>query len=80
MSEKLTEKMADTWHSVKPQARQGDGARATVRDGGNIGLSAAIVIIVVWILHDIVGIDVPPEVAVAFGTVSGYIVARKLRY
>jgi len=76
----MKQHLEKTWNNVKPVRRNGAAAKATARDGGNLGLSGAVAILATWTMHDVAGLHVPPEVSVAFGTVSGYIVARMLRY
>ena len=52
----------------------------TVRDGGNAGIIVSLQIIVIWSLVDVLGLNVPHEVAVAFGGIIGYLGGRYLRY
>ena len=80
MREKTVQKMADTWRSVKPEPRQGSTGKATVRDTSNVALGGAVAMVVIWLLHDALGIHVPPEVGAAFGTIGGYLTGRLLRY
>lgn len=54
--------------------------RTTRRDIGTTSLSTAVGIIAAWGLHDGLGLEVPPEVAVAIGSVAGFFVARNFQY
>lgn len=56
------------------------GVVPTARDGGNAGIIVSIQIIIIWLLVDVVGLEVPREVAVAFGGILGYLGGRFLRY
>ena len=53
---------------------------ATRRDYGTVSLSTPIVVLVAWVLHDVVGLDIPVEVAAALATVIGFFIARRFRY
>lgn len=75
----MRRKLEDSWQALKP-ALDNERGRATARDGANVTLGTSIAVIVAWVIDDLVGIPVPPEVAVAFGGVSGYVAARLLRY
>jgi len=72
--------MKQTWESLRPILRQGNGASMTGRDAGNAGLSTAFVVVAAWGVHDVVGVDMPPEVVAALAVIVGYITARILRY
>lgn len=82
---RLKKSLEDSWESVKPQRRgTGNGGgnapkRVSNRDTGNVALSGALVIVFVWIIG-MFGIEVPPTIAVAFGTIVGYAVGRLFRY
>lgn len=75
----MKRKFEDTWESLRPEIRKGNGDKTTPRDGTNMGLSTAFTVILTWGLTE-AGITVPPTVAVAIATIIGYFVARKLRY
>lgn len=51
-----------------------------MRDGGNISVIMFIQVIVVWLFNDVLGLEMPREVIVAFGGLIGYFAARYLRY
>lgn len=73
--------LEDSWDSIRPEVRKPSrGSGPTVRDGTNVGLGGAAAIVVVWILHDVLGMNVPPEVSSAFAVILGYALARLLRY
>ena len=55
-------------------------AAPTARDGGNAGIIVSIQIVIIWLLVDVIGLEVPREVAVAFGGIIGYLGGRYLRY
>lgn len=52
----------------------------TVRDGGNVSVVILVQVIINWLLVDCLGLNMPREVAGAFGGLVGYIAARYLRY
>ena len=54
--------------------------KPTARDGSNLALIMFTQVILAWVLVDCVGLDMPREVAGAFGGLFGYVAARKLRY
>lgn len=76
----MGEKINDTWRSVKPEPRRASVGRMTPRDTSNVAIGGAAAAVVTWVLHDVLGVPVPPEVAVAFGTLGGYVTGRFLRY
>lgn len=57
-----------------------NGGAPTMRDGGNISVIMFIQVIVVWLFNDVLGLEMPREVIVAFGGLIGYFAARYLRY
>lgn len=76
----MKKKLEDTWQSIRPEVRKGNGDKTTARDGTNMSLSTACTVILTWVLNDVAHLAIPAYVAVAFATVIGYFVARKLRY
>lgn len=62
------------------KVREGSEAKLTARDGGNLGILGSVIIVVTWLVHDVLGLEVSPEVAVAIGTLIGYVAVRKFRY
>ena len=76
----MTKRFEDSWKSIKPERRRGNNAKTTPRDGGNVSIGMAVGVVIVWIIDSMVGVPVPPTVAVAIGTISGYFLGRKLRY
>jgi hypothetical protein len=40
----------------------------------------AATVILVWMLHDLAGLSIPPEIAAALSTVIGFFAARLFRY
>ena len=57
-----------------------NGGAPTIRDGGNVSVVVLVQVIVMWLAVDVGGIDMPREVAAAFGGLFGYFAARYLRY
>ncbi len=74
----MRRKLNDTWKSIKPETKR--PTSATKRDTSNVALGTSVAMVVVWVLHDAMGVNVPPEVAAAFGTIGGYVTGRFLRY
>lgn len=74
----MVRKLEDSWNALKPGLKE--NSKATPRDGSNVALGTSLAIIITWLLHEVAGVPVPPEVAVAFGSVSGWFVGRKFRY
>lgn len=54
--------------------------KPTVRDGSNVSVVIMTQIIFNWVLVDLIGLDMPREVAGAIGGFVGYFAARYLRY
>lgn len=52
----------------------------TPRDLSTSSLSMAATVILVWMLHDLAGLSIPPEIAAALSTVIGFFAARLFRY
>lgn len=57
-----------------------NGGAPTARDGGNLSIVVFTQVIMVWLVNDCLGLEMPREVAVAFGGIVGYAAARYLRY
>lgn len=72
--------LEDSWKSIRPEIRKGNGSKTTARDGTNMGLTTAITVIFTWLIRDVAHVGMPAEVLVAFSTIIGYFVARKFRY
>lgn len=77
----------DTWtgkrvvEAMTPRMKNSGGGRTlTPRDFSNVGLSGSCAVIAAWFAHDVLGLEMSPEVAVAFGTLGGYAVGRLLMY
>ena len=73
----MRRKLEDSWHAIKPELKN---AKPTPRDVGNMTLGTAPAVILTWLIHDVAGISVSPEVAIALGSISSYLISRKLRY
>ena len=57
-----------------------NGGAPTMRDGGNVSLVILFQVIITWVVVDVGGVEMPREVAAAFGGLFGYFAARYLRY
>ncbi len=62
-----------------PQARE-NPPKTTPRDIGTMGISTSIVVIAVWLIHDVVKAPIPLEVAAGIANIGGFFLARKFRY
>jgi hypothetical protein len=51
----------------------GSGSLAPRRKVGAAGAGGAITTIVIWVLHDLAGVEVTPEVAAAITTVVAFL-------
>ncbi len=72
--------LEDSWTAVRPKIREGSESKLTARDGSNIGILGSLTIVVTWLVHDVLGLPLTPEVAVALCTSIVYVGARKFRY
>lgn len=55
-------------------------AMPTGRDSGNLSVVVFSQVIVMWLFCDLLGLQMPREVAAAFGGIVGYVAGRVLRY
>lgn len=65
--------------TTKPVLRK-RGHAPTPRDLSTTSLAMAITVVIIWALHHGAKIDVPPEVAAALATITGFGTARLFRY
>jgi hypothetical protein len=74
--------LADTGRiarSAVPMRRENPAA-ATPRDLGNVTVTAAVVVILTWLVRDVARAPVPAEVTSAASVLVAYWVARKWMY
>jgi len=64
---------------VTPQ-RKPDAPKTTPRDIGTMGISTSLVVVLVWLIHDLAKAPIPLEVAVGIANIGGFFLARKFRY
>jgi len=60
--------------------RKADAPKTTTRDLGTMGISTSVVVVSVWLIHDIAKAPIPLEVAVGIANIGGFFLARKFRY
>lgn len=65
--------------AAKPKLRK-NPQKATARDVGTLGLSTAILNVVVWLVNDVAGVHAPDHVSVSIAAIVAYFVARRFRY
>ena len=54
--------------------------RTTARDVGTLGLSTAVLNVIVWIANDIAHVHIPDHVTVSIAALAAFFIARKFEY
>ena len=62
-----------------PKAKE-NAPRTTARDVGTLGLSTALLNVIVWVANDIAGVHIPDHVTVSIAAIVAYFIARKFEY